>query len=70
MEFFLKDDFIQLNQLLKYLGLADSWGDAREIILDWLVKVNGQVCEVIRKKLFEGDEVEFEDQTIKILKKE
>lgn len=68
MQFFLKEDFIPLNKLLKLLGLADSWGDAKEIILDWLVKINGQKTDIIRKKLYEGDKVEFDGQVIEILK--
>ena len=68
MQFFLKEDFIPLNKLLKLLGLADSWGDAKEIILDWLVKINGQKTYIIRKKLYEGDKVEFDGQIIEIKK--
>ena len=62
----LKDDFIKLGQALKAAGLAESGAEAKLVIQDGQVKVNGQV-EVRRgKKLVAGDIVEFDGNTVKI----
>lgn len=45
----IKDDFIKLGQALKLAGLVDSGVDAKFVIQDGLVKVNGKV-EVQRGK--------------------
>lgn len=67
MEFAIKGDEIQLNQLLKVLDLVDTWWMAKNVILDWLVKVNGEVVTVIRLKLKKWDVVEFNEEEIEII---
>lgn len=62
----LRDDFIKLGQALKAAGLVESGVDAKFVIQDGLVKVNGQVETQRGKKLVAGDMVEFDGQTIKI----
>lgn len=62
----LKDDFIKLGQALKAAGLVESGVDAKFVIQDGLVKVNGQVEVQRGKKLYDGDIVEFEGNQIKI----
>ena len=62
----LKDDFIKLGQALKAAGFVDSGVDAKFVIQDGLVKVNGQVEIQRGKKLYNGDIVEFEGNQIKI----
>ena len=64
----IKDEFIKLGQLLKLAGLVDSGVDAKIVIQDGLVKVNGEVDTRRGKKLVEGDIVEFDGETIKIKK--
>lgn len=64
----LRDEYIKLGQALKAAGLVSSGVDAKMVIQDGLVKVNGQVELQRGKKLYEGDIVEFEDQQIKIVK--
>lgn len=61
-------DHIQLNQLLKLLNLAESGGEANQVITAGLAKVNGKTELQKRKKLFPGDTVEFEGHLIKIAK--
>lgn len=62
----LKDDYIKLGQALKAAGLVESGVDAKFVIQDELVKVNGQI-EVRRgRKLYDGDIVEFDGNQIKI----
>ena len=69
-EFFLRqeDEFIKLGQVLKATGLVDSGVVAKEVIQNGEVKVNGGVDTRRGRKLYEGDLVEFENQTVKILK--
>lgn len=64
----LREEYIKLGQALKAAGLVDSGVDAKNEILDGLVKVNG-VVEVQRgKKLHEGDLVEYNGEQIQIVK--
>ena len=62
----VKGDFIQLNQFLKLENLAMSGGDARSRIENGEVKVNGEVTNVIRKKLRTGDTVEIDGTVYQI----
>ncbi|MDO4481083.1 MAG: RNA-binding S4 domain-containing protein [Erysipelotrichaceae bacterium] len=67
-EFRLKDDFIKLGQLLKAAGLVYSGVDAKIVIQDGLVKVDGEVETRRGKKISEGMVVEFEGQQVKVVK--
>ncbi len=64
--FKIKDEFIKLGQALKAAGLCESGVDAKYVVQDGLVKVNGQVETQRGKKLVPGDVVEFDGQTLKI----
>ena len=67
MEFELIDhEYIQLNQLLKLLGLVDTGGEANQRIVDGEVKVNNEIEYQKRKKLRKGDTVLFDRKQIKI----
>ena len=67
MEFELIDhEYIQLNQLLKLLGLVDTGGEANRRIVDGEIKVNNAVEYQKRKKLRKGDVILFNKQLIKI----
>ena len=65
---YLRDEFIKLGQALKAAGFVDSGVEAKEIIQEGLVLVNGEVDTRRGRKLYEGDVVSFENQTIKIEK--
>lgn len=65
-EVFIKDEFIKLGQALKLANLVESGVDAKFVVQDGLVKVNGQVCTMRGKKLVDGDEVDFEGNTFVI----
>ena len=57
----LKTEFITLNQLLKLVGISFKGAEAKYMILDGKIKVNGEV-EIRRgKKIRSGDIVEFEE---------
>lgn len=52
------DDYIQLDQFLKLNGLTQSGGEAKFLIQDGQVKVNGVVETRRKKKLRDGDKIE------------
>lgn len=62
----LRDEFIKLGQALKAVNLVESGVDAKFVIQDGLVKVNGEVNTQRGKKLYAGDVVEFDGNLIKI----
>lgn len=62
----LKDDYIKLGQALKAAGLVESGVDAKFVIQDGLVKVNGKIEIQRGKKLYDGDIVEFDNNQIHI----
>ena len=64
----LREDFIKLGQALKAAGLVESGVEAKEVIQEGLVLVNWEVDTRRGRKLYEGDVVSFENQTIKIEK--
>ena len=62
------EEYIKLGQSLNATGLADSGIDAKEIIQQGLVLVNGEIDERRGRKLYDGDEVVFDDNKISIQK--
>lgn len=64
----LRDEYIKLGQALKAAGLVSSGLDAKIVIQDGLVKVNGEVEIQRGKKLYDGAVVEFDGEQIKIVK--
>ena len=64
----LRDEYIKLGQALKAAGFVESGVEAKLVIQDGLVKVNGQTETQWGKKLYDGDEVQFENQKINITK--
>lgn len=64
----LKSEFIKLGQAIKAANLVEDGVEAKYVIQDGLVKVNGEV-EIRRgRKLYDGDVVTFEGTDIKIVK--
>lgn len=68
MEIKLRDEFIKLGQALKAAGLVESGVDAKFAIQDGLVKVNGAVETQRGKKLYDGDEIQYDGETVTITK--
>ena len=64
----LREDYIKLGQALKASGLVGSGVDAKHVIEDGLVTVNGETAFQRGKKLVDGDVVSYDGQTIKITK--
>lgn len=55
-------EFITVDKLLKFAGVVDSGGQAFQLVLDGLVKLNGVTIQEKRKKVFVGDVVNIDDQ--------
>jgi Uncharacterized conserved protein len=64
----LREEFIKLGQALKAAGLVESGVDAKYAIQEGHVKVNGKTELQRGKKLYDGDTVEYKNETIKIEK--
>lgn len=62
----LRDEFIKLGQALKAAGLVESGVEAKEVIQDGLVKVNGETDTRRGRKLYAGDLVTYNGEEIKI----
>lgn len=60
--------YINLTQLLKALNLVSSGAEAKEVIDEGLVKVDGVVESRYRRKLYDGMVVEFEGEDILVVK--
>ena len=52
-------EFIKLDALLKYAALVASGGEAKRVVADGLVAVNGEICLMRGKKIRPGDIVSF-----------
>lgn len=64
----LRDDYIKLGQALKAAGLVETGVDAKMAVLDGLVCVNGNTELQRGKKLYDGDIVSYDGETIMIEK--
>lgn len=53
----IKTEFIKLDQLLKFAGAASIGSEAKELVLDGKVAVNGEICTMRGKKIRSGDTV-------------
>ena len=59
-------EFIKLDALLKYAAAVGTGGEAKNVIADGLVKVNGEVCTMRGKKCRAGDVIELDGQTVEV----
>ena len=61
-------EYIKLDQLLKFAQIADTGAVAKEMVLDGIASVNGEICTMRGKKIYPGDKVtaEFEDEIFQI----
>ena len=48
-------EYIKLDSLLKFAGIAETGGQAKEFIQDGIIAVNGEICTARGKKLRNGD---------------
>ena len=59
----ISTEFIKLQDAMKFANIVYSGGEAKNLILEEQVKVNGEVCTMRGKKLRPGDKFEFMGQT-------
>lgn len=64
----LRDEYIKLGQALKAAGYVENGADAKNVIVNGFVKVNGEVEYQRGKKLYDGDKVDFSGNKIEITK--
>ena len=55
-------EFIKLQDAMKFANIVYSGGEAKTLIQEEQVKVNGEVCTMRGKKLYPGDKFEFDGQ--------
>ena len=60
----IREEPIELCQLLKFAGLTGTGGEAKLLIAQGLVSLNGNIETRKRRKIVSGDQVEFGDQRI------
>lgn len=63
----IRTEFIKLDSFLKYAGVTDTGGQAKEAVLEGLVLVNGEVCTMRGKKIRPGDVVEIDDLELHVV---
>ena len=63
----IQSDFVELFKVLKFEGLANSGGQAKLMIGDGMVKVNGETETRKRRKIVDGDRIEFDGTIIDII---
>ena len=61
-------EFIKLQDLLKFAGAVETGGDAKAIIQEGRVKVNGEACTMRGKKMRPGDRASIDDELELIVK--
>ena len=61
-------EYIKLQDAMKFASLVATGGEAKQLILDEMVTVNGEVCTMRGKKLYPGDTFGFDGQSFVITK--
>ena len=64
----ISTDFIKLDALLKFAALVGTGGEAKMVIADGLVGVNGETCLMRGKKLYPGDQVDFQGRHFEVVR--
>ena len=63
----IETEFIKLDSLLKYAALVGTGGEAKYVIAEGMVRVNGEVCTMRGKKIRPGDTVEFDRYALQVV---
>jgi len=66
MEIQIRDDFIKLGQALKLAGVVENGAEAKSVIMDGLVKVNGEVDTRRGRKIYRNDTIFYDGQEIRV----
>ena len=62
----IRKEPIELMKLLKFAGLVGTGGEAKIVIREGMVKVNGDIETRLRKQIVAGDEVEYQGEVIRV----
>ena len=62
----VNEEYIRLDNLMKFSGLCDTGGRAKYLIQNGEVKLNGEVCTMRGKKIRGGDRVEYQGRTVEV----
>ncbi len=62
----INDEYIKLDSLLKFSGLAETGGEAKVIIQSGQVLVNGEICTMRGKKMRNGDKAQYGDRIVEV----
>ena len=65
----IEEEPIELYKILKFESMVQSGGEAKFVIAEGLVRVNGEVETRKSKKIIAGDIIEFEEEKIQIVTK-
>ena len=68
MDIQITTEFIKLDALLKFAALVGTGGEAKYVIAEGLVKVNGEVCTMRGKKMRPGDRCILDNELILVVK--
>ena len=63
----INTEFIKLESLLKLTAVCSSGGEAKMVIQDEMISVNGEICTQRGKKIRSGDLVEFQGTQIRVV---
>lgn len=62
----INEEFIRLQDLIKFAGVVPTGGQAKYLIQNGEIKVNGEVCTMRGKKMRNGDTAQFEEKIIEV----
>lgn len=62
----ISEEYIRLDNLMKFSGLCNSGGRAKYLIQNGEVMLNGEVCTMRGKKIRSGDKVEYQNRTVEV----
>jgi ribosome-associated protein len=63
---FINEEFIRLDNLMKFSGMCSSGGRAKFLIQNGEVMLNGEVCTMRGKKIRPGDRITYNGRTVEV----
>ena len=63
-------DYIKLDSFLKLAGIVMSGGEAKEMIQDGMIEINDEVEKRRGRKLYPGDKIIFDNNTVFVIERE
>ena len=63
----INTEYIKLDQFLKFTGVASNGGEAKMLVIEGLVRVNGETETRRGRKLRAGDVIDYENLSFKVV---